>query len=122
MANKPRVENKKEEVYKKVLEGFHKVIVADVSPENAELIKNSIKEVYSLNNKHSLRILHEQVTRLTPFQLNLLYQDYLQLSTQERFGQFIFNRTGFEFQNSYNIKNAEEAYKILMEYLVNGAF
>ena len=122
MANKPRVENKKEEVYKKVLEGFHKVIVADVSPENAELIKNSIKEVYSLNNKHSLRILHEQVTGLTPFQLNLLYQDYLQLSTQERFGQFIFNRTGFEFQNSYNIKNAEEAYKILMEYLVNGAF
>ena len=114
MTNKIRVEIKAE-FYKEVMESLSKAIVIDVSPDDAERIRKSINELYSLNNKHSLRLLHEQTTRLTPMQLNLLYQDYLQLSTQERFGQFIFNRTGVECQNSYNIKNAEEAYKLLFE-------
>ena len=51
----------------------------------------------------------------TQAQLDMLYSDFQQLDTPERFGQYIFNRTGFEFENSYNIKNAEEAYKLLFE-------
>ena len=49
----------------------------------------------------------------TQAQFDLLYSDYQQLDTPERFGQFIYNRTGFELENSYNETDTEKAWYML---------
>ena len=55
----------------------------------------------------------------TQFQFDLLYSDYLQLDTPERFGQYIFNRTGFEIEGSYNETNTQQAWYILRKAVIN---
>ena len=49
----------------------------------------------------------------TQAQFDLLYSDYQQLDTPERFGQFIFNRTGFEIKGSYNETDTQAAWYML---------
>ena len=49
----------------------------------------------------------------TQTQFDLLYSDYQQLDTYERFGQFIYNRTGFELENSYNETDTQAAWYML---------
>ena len=49
----------------------------------------------------------------TQAQFDLLYSDYQQLDTPERFGQFIYNRTGFELENSYNETDTQKAWYML---------
>ena len=49
----------------------------------------------------------------TQSQFDLLYSDYQQLDTPERFGQYIFNRTGFEIKGSYNETDTQAAWYML---------
>ena len=49
----------------------------------------------------------------TQAQFDLLYSDYQQLDTPERFGQYIYNRTGFELENSYNETDTQAAWYML---------
>ena len=49
----------------------------------------------------------------TQAQFDLLYSDYQQLDTPERFGQYIYNRTGFELENSYNETDTQKAWYML---------
>ncbi len=51
-------------------------------------------------------------TELTKCGLDLFWRDYNMLATPERFGQFLFNRTGIEIANSYNIEDGREVYKL----------
>ena len=99
------------EVYKEIIESLGQPIVIDLSDADAEKIKKHIRESYSFNSSRFLAL--EPAPKLTYMQLHLLYQDYLQLSTPERFGQYVFNRTGFQVENSYEIKNAKHAYELL---------
>ena len=120
MSNKTIIEIRAEiikETMEKLRQQIGQQIVVTVSDGDAERIKKYIAESYSFKNSGFVKkmVEMEQKPRLTSTQLDLFYHDYLQLSTAERFGQYIFNRTGFEFENSYNIKNAEEAYKLLFE-------
>ena len=116
MSNKTIIEIRAE-IYKEIMEKLRQPIVVTVSDGDAERLRKYIIESYSFKNSGFVKkmVEMERKPRLTSAQLNLFYHDYLQLTTAERFGQYIFNRTGFEFENSYNIKNAEEAYKLLFE-------
>ena len=116
MSNKTIIEIRAE-IYKEIMEKLRQPIVVNVSDGDAERLRKYIIESYSFKNSGFVKkmVEIEPKPRLTSAQLDLFYHDYLQLSTAERFGQYIFNRTGFEFENSYNIKNAEEAYKLLFE-------
>ena len=58
----------------------------------------------------------------TQAQLDLLFSDYQQLDTPERFGQFIYNRTGFELENSYNETDTEKAWYMLRKAVINNQF
>ena len=55
----------------------------------------------------------------TQFQFDLLYSDYLQLDTPECFGQYIFNRTGFEIEGSYNETDTQKAWYMLRREVIN---
>ncbi|UOO89565.1 DUF551 domain-containing protein [Vitreoscilla massiliensis] len=56
----------------------------------------------------------------TQSQFDLLYSDYQQLDTPERFGQYIFNRTGFEIKGSYNETDTKAArYMLRRAVMIN---
>ena len=48
-----------------------------------------------------------------PAAIDLMYSDYQQVKTGERFGQFVYNRIGLEVNNSYNETDDEVAWQTL---------
>ena len=59
----------------------------------------------------------------TQSEFDLLYSDYQQLDTPERFGQFIYNRTGFELENSYNETDTQKVWHMLRRaVIINQSF
>ena len=51
-----------------------------------------------------------------PAAIDLLYSDYQQVKTEERFGQFVYNRIGLEVNGSYNETDDEVAWKTLRTF------
>ena len=48
-----------------------------------------------------------------PAAIDMLYSDYQQVKTEERFGQFVYNRIGLEVNGSYNETDDEVAWQTL---------
>lgn len=51
-----------------------------------------------------------------PAAIDLMYSDYQQVKTEERFGQFVYNRIGLEVNNSYNETDDEVAWQTLRSF------
>ena len=51
-----------------------------------------------------------------PAAIDMLYSDYQQVKTEERFGQFVYNRLGLEVNNSYNETDDEVAWQTLRTF------
>ena len=51
-----------------------------------------------------------------PAAIDLMYSDYQQVKTEERFGQFVYNRLGLEVNNSYNETDDEVAWQTLRSF------
>ena len=51
-----------------------------------------------------------------PATIDLMYSDYRQVKTEERFGQFVYNRIGLEVNNSYNETDDEVAWQTLRSF------
>ena len=51
-----------------------------------------------------------------PAAIDLMYSDYQQVKTEERFGQFVYNRIGLEVNNSYNEADDEVAWQTLRSF------
>ena len=51
-----------------------------------------------------------------PAAIDLMYSDYQQVKTEERFGQFVYNRIGLEVNNSYNETDDEVAWQTLRTF------
>ena len=51
-----------------------------------------------------------------PAAIDMLYSDYQQVKTEERFGQFVYNRIGLEVNNSYNETDDEVAWQTLRTF------
>lgn len=66
----------------------------------------------AMSNSH-----HGDFKKLTHDYLDDLYTEWCRKDTEEsihlRFGQFVYNRTGVEVENSYNIVDPQKAYEVL---------
>ena len=51
-----------------------------------------------------------------PAAIDMLYSDYQQVKTEERFGQFVYNRIGLEVNGSYNETDDEVAWQTLRTF------
>ena len=51
-----------------------------------------------------------------PAAIDLMYSDYQQVKTEERFGQFVYNRIGLEVNGSYNETDDEVAWQTLRTF------
>ena len=51
-----------------------------------------------------------------PAAIDLMYSDYQQVKTEERFGQFVYNRLGLEVNGSYNETDDEVAWQTLRSF------
>ena len=51
-----------------------------------------------------------------PAAIDLLYSDYQQVKTEERFGQFVYNRIGLEVNGSYNETDDEVAWQTIRTF------
>ena len=51
-----------------------------------------------------------------PAAIDILYSDYQQVETGERFGQFVYNRLGLEVNGSYNETDDEVAWQTLRSF------
>ena len=51
-----------------------------------------------------------------PATIDMLYSDYQQVETGERFGQFVYNRLGLEVNGSYNETDDEVAWQTLRSF------
>ena len=51
-----------------------------------------------------------------PAAIDLMYSDYQQVKTEERFGQFVYNRLGLEVNGSYNETDDEVAWQTIRTF------
>ena len=51
-----------------------------------------------------------------PAAIDILYSDYQQVETGDRFGQFVYNRLGLEVNGSYNETDDEVAWQTLRSF------
>lgn len=74
-------------------------------------------EEYLTKKRNTIPAYFKREGEMTKELLEQLYVSWSQIPhpNYERFGQYVFNQTNYEYENSYNIKDGSEAYTLLLK-------